>query len=436
MGNENLEARLQRYFDRLWPIPRTLAGPGFRESLQILEEMVPFEWLHFPTGTQVFDWTIPLEWNVREAFIQGPDRVRRADFKVNNLYLVGYSAPFRGRLHLSELKKHLHTIPEIPQAIPYMTSYYKESWGFCLSHAEFEALPEGEYDVIVDTTLSVGTLVVGEAILPGETEREILISSYLCHPSMANNELSGPLVLAFLYERLSKITKHRCTFRFVIGPETIGTIAYLHERGEHLRNTLDAGYVLTCIGDRGPFTYKQTRSGNTLADRCAEEAVSHRSGSKVMPFFPNGSDERQYNSPGFKLPVGSLMRSPYNHYPEYHTSLDNKDVISFVHLAESVELCAEIALNLDRNVAWVSNIQQCEPFLSKYGVFPTSHSVRSIDDWKMAVLWLMNLSDGKNDLLDIAKKSGIPFALLHQTALKLEQAGLVRRAASLNKETP
>ena len=428
MNANNLESRLEHYFDRLWPIPRSLAGPGFRESLQILGELVPFEWLYFPTGTQVFDWTIPPEWTVREAFIQGPDGIKRADFATNNLHLVGYSAPFRGRISLEQLKPHLHTIPELPKAIPYLTSYYNKIWGFCLSQEELDNLPKGDYEVVVDTSFEAGSLVVAEAVLPGDTEREILITSYLCHPSMANNELSGPLVLAFLYEQISKMPHRRYTFRFVIGPETIGTIAYLHKRSEHLLNTLDAGYVLTCIGDIGPFTYKKSRNGNSLADKSAEEVLSRKENSKVINFFPNGSDERQYNSPGLNLPVGSMMRSSYNCYPQYHTSLDNKDVISFKKLAEAVNVCTEIVSALDYNITWVSNNQTCEPFLSKYGIYPTTHSVRSIDEWKMAILWIMNLADGEHDLLEIARKSRIAPKLLHETALKLEQVGLLRRA--------
>ncbi len=417
--------KIEALFDRLWPIHRSLAGPGFRESLDVLSETVPFDRLRFATGKQVFDWTVPPEWHVHEAYVVGPDGKRRWDVKDNNLHLLGYSAPFRGTVSRSELDDHLHSLPGQPDAIPYMTSYYEARWGFCVPHAEREALPEGDYEVVVDTELEHGFLEVGEAVLTGETDEEILFSSYLCHPSMANNELSGPLVLAFLYERLAGRARRRYTYRFVLGPETIGAIAYLSVRGQHFKEHLKAGYVLTCIGDRGEFTYKQSRNGRTLADQAAHLILRDQGPHETLCFFPNGSDERQYCSPGFDLPVGSLARTLYRPWPEYHTSLDNKDYISFEKMAESIEVCAAITDALECNTLWRSACMDCEPFLSKYGVYPTLHSLKSVEQAKMAILWLQNLADGTNDLFAIAERSGLPVQLLAGTAQKLESVGLL-----------
>lgn len=420
-----LGTRIEEYFDRLWPINRSLAGPGYRESLEILSELVPFQQLRFPTGQKVFDWTIPGEWHVFEAYIIDPLGKKRLDVKQNNLHLLGYSIPFQGKLSLDDLKKHLYSLPELPKAIPYMVSYYEERWGFCIAHEELQALPKGEYQVVIDTEIKEGHLIVGEALLEGYTDEEVLFSSYLCHPSMANNELSGPLVLAFLYERLASLKERRFTYRFVINPESIGAIAYLSIKGEHLKQKLKAGYVLTCIGDKGSLTYKQSRKGNSIADHVAEQVLKDFEKSKVVPFFPNGSDEKQYCSPGFDLPVGSLMRTSYNDYPEYHTSLDNKDVICFSKLVESVDVCEKLVRALEQNYFWKSTCIYGEPFLSSYGVYPTIHSVRTIDDWKMAILWLQNLADGTNDMLAIAKRSNLSLDLLNETARTLQQVGLL-----------
>jgi len=423
-----LKNRLEEYFDRLWPIHRSLAGPGYRKSLGILSEIVPFEQLEFPTGTKVFDWTIPKEWHVNDAYIVDPNGVKRLDVKTNNLHLVGYSVPFQGRLSLEELKEHLHSLPEMPDAVPYMVSYYEERWGFCISHRELKSLCAGEYQVFINTELKNGHVVVGEAVLEGDTDEEILFSSYLCHPSMANNELSGPLVLAFLYERLAALKNRRYTYRFVIGPETIGAIAYLSIRGSHFKRKLRAGYVLTCIGNNENFTYKKSRiEKNSIVDKAAELVLRDFGKHTIVPFFPNGSDERQYCSPGFNLPVGSLMRSIYSNWPEYHTSLDNKQFINFRKIAEAVDVCEKIVIALENNYQWISTCMECEPFLSSYGVFPTQHSVKFVEDWKMAILWILNMADGSNDLLAVAQRSNLPMDLLIATAKKLANVGLLEK---------
>lgn len=419
--------RLETYFDRLWPITRSITGPGIRESLDILSEIIPTERLTFPSGSRAFDWIVPLEWAVREAYIVGPDGRRRADLARNNLHLVGYSVPFRGRLTLDELRPHLYSLPELPDAIPFVTSYYREHWGFCLADRELLELPDGEYEVVIDSELYPGRVEIGEAFLPGESDEEILFSSYLCHPSLANNELSGPLALAFLYERVAALPQRRYSYRFLLSAETIGTICYLSERGDHLRRHLIAGYVMTCLADRGSFTYKLSRPGGSLADRAARIVLRDHGAHTVIPFDPgNGSDERHYCTPGFNLPVGSLMRSVYADYPEYHTSLDNKDAISFPALAESVDVYERIVRALESNTAWWNTVQYGEPQLGRHRLYPTTSRRDPMPDVQL-LSWILNLGDGEHDLLAVAERSGYPFDLVVDGARRLETVGLLER---------
>lgn len=419
--------RLEAYFDRLWPICRSITGPGFRSSLDILSELIPHQRHQFKTGEKVFDWTVPNEWHAQDAYFVGPDGKRRAEFKTNNLHLLGYSAPFSGTLPLSEFKEHLYSRPDLPDAIPYLTSYYKERWGFCLTHRELSSLPEGDYSVHIDTTLAPGRVEVAEAVLTGETNREILFSSYLCHPSLANNELSGPLALAFLYERIAAMPKRRYTYRFAIVPETIGSLCYLRLRGEHLKKQMDAGFLLTCIGDPGRFTYKRSRRGHTLADRAVEAVLMDGRPHEVLRFNPaDGSDDRQYCSPGFDLPVGSIMRTMYGRYPEYHTSLDNKNFIRFDALADSVQLCFDVVTALESNATWKNTIEYGEPQLGKRGLYATLGSQVAMEARLTTLLWLLNLADGSRDLLTIASESGQSISALTGLAAELSAAGLLR----------
>ncbi len=367
-----LQKRLERYFDRLWPICRSVAGPGFRKSLDILSEIVPFRRLRFASGRKVLDWTVPPEWSAKEAYFIGPNGKRYADFSKNNLHLLNFSTPFKGRLRLEELKKHLYTLPAQPKAIPYLTSYYKRRWGFCLAHEEYARLPKGVYDVVVDTRIRKGHLEVGETVLRGRTQEEVLFSSYLCHPSLANNELSGPLALAFLYEKVAAMPRRRFTYRFAVMPETIGAISYLSKRGEHLKEHLVAGYTMTCLADPGNFHYKRSRRGSTLADRAALAVLKHLGRHTVLDFDPSaGSDERQYCSPGYDLPVGSLMRTPYGRYPEYHTSLDNKSFIDFSSLRASVEAYVAIVKKIESTALLKNTVMRGEPQLGRRGLYPS-----------------------------------------------------------------
>jgi aminopeptidase-like protein len=412
------------YFDRLWPILRSITGAGVRQTHDILSELVKLERHEIPTGTPVFDWVIPKEWVVREAYVIDPSGKRILDIQENNLHLLNYSIPFRGVVSKGELEQHLYSLPNQPTAIPYVTSYYAPRWGFCLSQQQRDTLPEGDYQVFIDTEMIDGSLTISDAVLPGETEQEVLISTYTCHPSLASNELSGPLVAAFLYQKLSKFKKRRLTYRFVFLPETIGAIAYLSLRGEHLKNSLVAGYVVTCIGDAGNFTYKRSRSYPSLADRVAEHVLKHLGESKVIDFSPLGSDERQYCSPGFNLPMGSLMRSMYGTFPEYHTSLDNREFISFAAMAESVETYFKVMMALENNVFYKNLFPYGEPQLGKRGLYETLGR-NTIPELSSAVFWLLNFTDGEHDLLAIAEKSGFSIELLQQAVQACLDTGLI-----------
>ena len=420
-----IEHELEAYFDRLWPLFRSITGDGVRRTHDVLSELLPLERIEIPSGTEVFDWTVPPEWVVREAYLVAPDGRRLLDIRDNNLHLVNYSAPFRGRVGKRELEEHLYSRPDLPDAIPYVTSYYARRWGFCIADRDRRQLPEGEYEVVIDTDFIEGSLTISEAVLAGETSREILISTYTCHPSLANNELSGPLVAAFLYRQLAAADRRRLTYRFVFLPETIGSIAYLSIRGDHLRSNLVAGYVVTCVGDPGPFTFKRSRRGNSIADRAACYCLKAWPQTRYVDFFPTGSDERQYCSPGFNLPVGCIMRTMYGEYPEYHSSLDNKSLMSFAGMRQTIDLYAQACRLIDRNRCYVSLSPYGEPQLGKRGLYPTIGGQAGKESIQ-ALLWLLNYSDGEHDLLEIAERSGIPFETLADAADRCVAERLLR----------
>jgi aminopeptidase-like protein len=422
---------LEALFDRLWPLLRSLSGAGVRATHDILNELVPLERIEVPSGTRAFDWTVPKEWIVREAYVQAPDGSRVADVADNNLHLINYAAPFRGTISRAELDRHLHSRPDLPDAIPYVTSYYEPRWGFCLNERRRRALPEGNYEIVVDTNLVDGSMTLSEAVLSGEESAEVLISTYTCHPSLANNELSGPIAAAFLYRRLAAWPERRLTYRFVFAPETIGALAYLSMRGDLLRQRLAAGYVVTCVGLDTHFTYKRSREGDSLADRAAAYALKHLSGAyELRDFSPVGSDERQYCSPGFNLPVGSLMRGVYGEYPEYHTSLDNKSLISFEALQGSIDAYESICRVLDQNLTFKSLYPYGEPQLGRRGLYPTLSTAdqrRHVE----ALMWVLNMADGDNDLLSIAERSGLALEQLWQAGCLAEDKGLLQRQEPL-----
>ena len=419
------------YLRRLWPIMRSITGAGQRLTHDILGELIPLTHADFTTGSRVYDWDIPPEWVFRDAYVEDPNGNRLLDAKVNTLHLVNYARPFQGVLDLAQLQTHLHSLPDRPRTIPYITSYFADYWGFCLTEDARAGLKEGAYRVTVDTEMVDGILRVSDCVLPGEGEEEVMFTSYTCHPSMANNELSGPLVLAFLYRALAALPSRRMTYRFVLGPENIGSIAYLSRHGDGLRQNLRAGYVLNNIADSRPLTLKRSQRGDTLAERAALRAftdlgVEHR----VRDFDPRGADERNYCSPGFDFPVCALMRSSPAESPEYHSSDDNLDYISAAAILAAVDACLEICKTIEANVVWRSTAPFGEPFFTRHGLAPTlSTPTVSADQKLLARRWMMNQANGNRDLLTIADRSGLAVSLLAEQAEILAAAGLVEKVS-------
>lgn len=422
-----LTAELEEYFDRLWPICRSITGNGLRESLRIISEIIPIKITEVKTGTTVFDWSVPKEWNIRDAYIQAPDGRRICEFSRNNLHIVNYSVPVNKELSYEELQPHLHYIESMPDAIPYVTSYYRENWGFCLSYKEFLSLPKtGAYRVVIESTISDGSLSYGDVVLKGETDEEVLFSTYVCHPSMANNELSGPLVQAFLYRKIAAMPRRRYTYRFVFAPETIGVICYLAEHGERMKKKLKAGYVITCCGDSGNFVYKRSRRGDTLADRVAAHVLRYQDEPhEVIPFSVGGSDERQYCSPGFDLPVGSLTRSMYQRYKEYHTSLDDKSFISFAAMEKTIDTYFSFARLIEINASYRSALPYGEPQLGKRGLYPSSVNPQDNRRALHNRMHVLAYADGGHDVLEMAELRGVPAFELEPEIAVLREAGLL-----------
>ena len=409
------EKSLKKYFDRLYPICRSILGKGFRDSLEIIGEIVDLNKKKVKSGTNVLDWTVPDEWNINDGYIITPSGKKIAKFKDHTLHIVNYSTPINKKINLEELKKHLHTLPSQPKAIPYVTSYYKRNWGFCLSYDEYKNLEEGTYTVFIDSRIEPGYLVYSDTLIPGKSKKEILISSYLCHPQMANHELSGPLVWASLYKILKSTGPHKYSYRFLMCPENIGAAAFLHYSKKKV-NKIIAGYIINCVGYGEKFTYKKSRKGNSLSDQAALNVLNNLNVPfEVVDFFPDGSDERQFCSPGFDLPIGLLMRNMYGRqdgtpmdFPEYHTSLDNPDLISFKTMMESIKVYCEILLTIENNFLPIGKIQYGTPQLSKspiklYGDI-MNFRINEKNDRTKVMLEILNLSDGKLDLLSMANR--------------------------------
>jgi aminopeptidase-like protein len=410
----------------LYPFCRSITGNGVRSTLRRLAREIPMEIREVPTGTQVFDWTVPEEWNIREAWIKDPQGRRVVDFANHNLHVVGYSTPVAGKMSLSELKRHLFSLPDQPDLIPYRTSYYKKTWGFCLPHHELERLEDGEYEVFIDSEHSEGSLTYGECFMPGETDEEMLISCHVCHPSLANDNLAG-ISLGVALAKYLAASPRRLSYRFLFIPGTIGSITWLALNQGGLPR-IRHGLVLTCVGDAGPVTYKKSRQGEALVDR-AMRHVLRTSGADhhIAEFHPYGYDERQYCSPGINLPVGCLMRSPHGTFPEYHTSADNLEFIKPEWLADSLTKSISAIEVLENNGRFMNLKPMCEPRLGKYGLYGGGGGQRTGDFDELALLWVLNQSDGGNDLLSIAERSGMRFRQILITAMALEQAGLLRR---------
>jgi len=424
---EELGREMHALMRRLYPICRSITGEGVRSSLAILQEIAPIEVREVASGSQVFDWKVPKEWNPRAAYIRAPDGSLLGDFRESNLHLVSYSVPVHRTMPLAELREHLHSLPEHPDWIPYRTSYYRETWGFCLPHRVVQALAPGDYEVMVDVSLADGSLTFGELALAGESEDEVLISTHVCHPSLCNDNLSGMLVVAHL-ARLLAAAPRRYTYRFLFLPGTIGSITWLalhEERAEKIRH----GLVAANLGDGGPFTYKRSRHGDREIDRAAEHVLA-ASGApyEIQDFVPFGYDERQYCSPGFDLAVGSLTRTPWGRYPEYHTSADDLDFVKPRFLTESLGRYLEVIEVLEGNRRYLNLNPKCEPQLGRRGLYRTLGGDDKGRERELAMLWVLNLSDGEHDLLDIARRSSLSFPMIRAAADALEQARLLREA--------
>lgn len=408
----------------MYPICRSITGDGVRRTLDLVEQVVPLERTEVPTGTPAFDWEIPPEWNVRDAYIADASGRRVVDFRAHNLHLVSYSAPVDRIMSLDELQPHLHSLPDRPDWIPYRTSYYRENWGFCLRHTDREALGPGPYRVVVDSTLAPGHLTLAEIVVRGSTDGEALVYTHDCHPSLANDNLTGIAVAAALARALRQ-EQPRLTWRFVFGPGTIGSLAWL-SRNEHRLPRLRAGLTIGLLGDAGPLRYKCSRRGDAVTDRIAAHVIGGEPFSGMLtPFEPYGYDERQFCSPGFDLPVGRITRSPNGTYPEYHTSADDLALIRPEKLAESIRAVARTISLLDANRRVLNLSGKGEPRLGKRGLYGSVGGAGP-GEFEHALLWVLSLADGGHDLLAMSQRSGMPFELLDRAATALEEAELVR----------
>jgi aminopeptidase-like protein len=418
---------LHAFAAELLPIGRSLTGQGVRKTLRRLQREIPLEIREVPSGTAVLDWTVPPEWNLREAWIRDSTGRHVVDARQSTLSVLGYSVPVRTVLTLSQLRPHLHTLPDHPEWIPYRTSYYRQTWGFCLPHRLLQSLPEGHYEVCIDASLEQGHLTYGECVLPGESTDEVLVSTHVCHPEMANDNVSGIVVAASLARALARTTR-RFTYRLLFIPGTIGSITWLALNEQNLPR-IRHGLVLAGVGDAGPLTYKRSRRGDAETDRAAAHVLRLRGQeTRVLDFSPYGYDERQFCSPGFNLPVGCLMRTPFGRYPEYHTSADNLDFIKPDSLADSLDACLEIVDIFEGNAAFRNLSPKGEPQLGRRGLFDTTGGRQHEKDFQMALLWVLNQSDGSNRLLDIAARARLPFRLIRKAADALREAGLLAPA--------
>jgi aminopeptidase-like protein len=413
----------------LFPLPRSLTGWGVRATFDAIERHIPITRRELATGTRVFDWEVPNEWNIRDAYVAAPDGTRVIDFRESPLHVVGYSEPVRATMSLEQLRERLFTLPDQPDLIPFRTSYYSRTWGFCLPHNRLLELEPGDYEVVIDSTLEPGHLTFAELELPGESEDEVLFSTYVCHPSLANDNLSGIAVSTMLAKALTERDR-RFTYRFVFAPGTIGPLSWLHCHRDRLDRIVH-GLALSCIGDSGGHTYKRSRRGDAAVDR-AVTTVLRDAGKPhtVLDWDPWGGDERQFCSPGFNLPVGCLMRTPHGGFDGYHTSADSLDRISPAALEESIETCLAVIDVLETNHTPVNLSPYGEPQLGRRGLFRTAGGAVASPDDEKALLWVLNLSDGAASLLDIADRSGIAYPVIRRAAQRLSAAGLLATDAA------
>jgi aminopeptidase-like protein len=412
---------------RLFPICRSLTGNGVRETFDVLEEHIPLTRTEIPSGTKVFDWNVPDEWNIRDAYIATADGTRVVDFRRSSLHVVSYSEPVSATMPLEALRERLHTLPDQPDLIPYRTSYYKRTWGFCVSHRQLQALEPGDYEVVIDSTLGPGSLSYAELNVEGSGEGEVLVSTYVCHPSLANDNLSGIAVATMLAKQLTE-RELRHSYRFLFAPGTIGPLAWLHENRDRL-DRIRHGLTFSCIGDGSDLTYKRSRRSDAEVDQAAEIVLRDSgAGHRILPWEPWGGDERQFCSPGFDLPLGSLMRTPHGEFDGYHTSADSLERIRPEALAGAVQAGLQVVDVLETNFRPLNLSPHGEPQLGRRGLYRSAGGAVATPEDERALLWVLNLSDGGSSLLDVARRSGLSYAVVRRAAERLEQAELLSRA--------
>lgn len=411
----------------LYPICRSITGNGVRDTLARIRREIPLTVHEVPSGTRVFDWTVPREWNIRDAWIVTPTGEKIAEFSRHNLHVLNYSVPIHRKMPLDALREHLFTLPQHPEWIPYRTSYYRDNWGFCISHNQYESLPEGEYEVFIDSTLEPGHLSYGEYFIQGDSDEEVLLSCHVCHPSLCNDNLSGIALTTSLARHLAA-QRNRYSYRFLFIPGTIGSITWL-ALNEQKTAKIRHGIVVTCVGDAGRFSYKKSRQGSAEIDRAVLHVLGQRQeGFREIDFYPYGYDERQYCSPGFNLAVGSLSRSSHGQYAEYHTSADDLSLVSPQALEESFDTYLAVIDVLENNRTYLNLNPKCEPQLGKRGLYSNVGASAGAKLREMPLLWVLNLSDGEHDLLQIAERSGEPFADIRSAAHALQAAELLKDA--------
>ncbi|HET6348286.1 MAG TPA: DUF4910 domain-containing protein [Candidatus Krumholzibacteria bacterium] len=417
-------AEMHALMARLRPVRSSITGDGIREVFRVLGESIPLQMTRVPTGARAFDWTVPREWNLRDAYIADAGGRRVVDIADSPLHVVNYSTPVRRRMSLEELRPYLHTLPDHPDWIPYRASYYRESWGFCLAQRVLDGLPDGEYEVVIDSQLADGHLEYAECVIPGASSDEVLISTHACHPAMCNDNLSG-VVVAWAVARALAGRTPRYTHRIVFLPTIIGSIVWL-ARNEATTGRIRHGLVLACVGDGGAFHYKRSRRGDAVVDRAAAHVLSlDPSGGHVEDFVPYGYDERNYCSPGFDLPVGVLSRTPHGRFPQYHSSADDLELVRPEHLAGSLDACLTILDILENDRTLVNTNPRCEPQLGKRGLYNRTGGLTRDQSAELALFWVLNFSDGRHSLLDIAERAGIPFHVISEAARRLGEADLL-----------
>ncbi|MBN1464815.1 DUF4910 domain-containing protein [candidate division KSB1 bacterium] len=423
---DQLGQKMYNLIVELYPICRSITGDGVRATLEIIRQVAPVAIHQVPTGTCAFDWTVPKEWNIRDAYVKDADGNRVIDFQRHNLHVLNYSVPVNKTVSRAELEEHLYSLPAQPDLIPYRTSYYSENWGFCTSENQRRTLTADAYHVCIDSTLADGHLTYGEYLIEGETDDEILFTCHICHPSLCNDNLSGISLVSCLAQLLSTLSL-RHSYRFLFIPGTIGSITWLALH-EEVVPKIKGGLVVAGVGDGGPFTYKKSRIGDAEIDKIVLHVLRHCAQKySIRDFSPYGYDERQFCSPGFNMAVGSLTRTPYSEYPEYHTSADNLDFVRPMNLAESLAVYLDVIRVLENNHFYLNQNPKCEPQLGKRGLYSALGGETNAKELQLAMLWVLNLSDGRHSALDIAEKSNIRFNTIHQVIKQLEDARLLVR---------